>query len=177
MPLRETGPGIFYSDEPCVTFGDSEIDFLVAAARNSGKQRARICAHSDTSDAVHEMLICLLQACYIRPHQHCKPESLHVIRGACDLVLMGDDGDVREVVHLSDESPEALRFIRLPAGMFHTLLVRSSHFVFHETTRGPFATQDTTFASWSAEADLPGATAYVENLEAAVREHKQRNSK
>lgn len=168
MPLRETISGVFYSDSATIAVGAGDLAFLLQEARKNDKHRARICAHPDVSDAVHEMVICLLDKCYIRPHLHHKAESLHVIEGTCDLVLLDDNGNVLNVLRISSDLPDALRFVRLPTGTFHTLLIRSPHFLFHETTRGPFDPADTDFGDWAPPEGSVECPAYVQKLDEAV---------
>lgn len=169
MELREESPGVYYCNHAVVSVGDRDLAFLLQEARKNDKHRARICAHPDVGDPVHEMVICLLDTCYIRPHLHHKAESLHVLAGTCELVLLDAEGDVVNVLCLSSELPDAARYVRLAAGTIHTLLVRSEHFTFHETTRGPFDRQDTEFAGWApAEAERDAAGSYRELLEVAI---------
>jgi len=176
MPLRETSPGVFYSDSPTIAIGAGDLAFLVQEARKNDKHRARICAHPDVGDAVHEMVICLLDNCYIRPHLHHKAESLHVLKGTCDLILLDHAGKVIDVLCVSSELPDASRFVRLPAGTFHTLLVRSSHFLFHETTRGPFDPADTAFGDWAPPEGSAECAAYVRQLDEAVNSFQRSRS-
>jgi cupin fold WbuC family metalloprotein len=141
---------------------------LLQEARKNDKHRARICAHPDVSDAVHEMVICLLDKCYIRPHLHCKAESLHVLEGTCDLILLDHVGKVLNALCVSSDLPDASRLVRLPAGTFHTLLVRSAHFLFHETTRGPFDPADTVFGDWAPPEGSAECATYVRQLDEEV---------
>jgi cupin fold WbuC family metalloprotein len=139
----------------------------------SAKHRARICAHPDVSDAVHEMVICLLDKCYIRPHRHRKAESLHVIEGTCDLILLDAGGNVSKVIDISSDLPEASRYVRLAPETFHTLLIRSEYFLFHETTRGPLDPADTVFGDWSPPEGSTECAAYVRRLNEDVHRFKQ----
>jgi len=179
MARRETAPGIFYSDNPCVTFGEQDVDWLVAAARQNDKQRARLCAHPDTADPVHEMLICLLGGCYIRPHAHRTAESAHAIRGVCDVLLFDQSGRVENVLRLdadSIDSPDSKQFLRLPPRTFHAQLIRSPYFVFHETTCGPFDPADTIFPDWWPDDHSPRREACVEELEAAAQRFRRQKA-
>ena len=167
MSLRETSPGVFYSDSATVSVCDHDLAFLLQEARKNDKHRARICVHPDVSDAVHEMVICLLDKCYIRPHMHRKAESLHLIEGRCDLVLLAPDGQIMRVVTLGSRSKET-RFIRLAPQVFHTLVIRSEYMMFHETTRGPFQREDTVFADWAPAEGEEQAREYVTRLDQSI---------
>jgi hypothetical protein len=61
-------------------------------------------------------------------------------------------------------------FYRIASPLFHTLLIRSSVLVFHETTGGPFRRSDTLFAPWAPEDGDPAAvTRFLADLEEHVR--------
>lgn len=168
MSLRETSPGVFYSDIATVSVGANELAFLLQEARRSDKHRARICAHPDVGAPVHEMVICLLRECYIRPHSHVKSESLHLIKGCCDLVLFDPGGRITNVVTLG-EFPENVRYIRLSPRSFHTLIVRSEDVIFHETTPGPFRREDTSYADWApSESETKLGRQYVQELDESI---------
>ena len=172
MSLRETSPGVFYCDSATVAVGVGDLAFLLQEARKSDKHRARICAHPDLNDPVHEMLICLLDTCYIRPHLHRKPESLHVLEGTCDLILLDASGKVLNVFCLSSDLPAAARYLRLAPGTFHTLRIRSEYFTFHETTRGPLDPADTEFGAWAPPENSAECAAYVRRLDEEVTRFK-----
>ncbi len=114
------------------------------------RKRARICAHPSTSDALHEMIICLTRGTYIRPHRHAgKSESFHMIEGELDVVLFEDDGAIREVIRMGPYQSRRTFFYRLMEPCFHTVLVRTPQAIFHETTNGPFEAAATEFAPWA----------------------------
>lgn len=176
MPWHETAPGVFYSDEPVVVAGPDEIRLLTDQAAKHPRRRARLCAHADTDDAVHEMLICLHHETYIRPHRHFKPESIHFIEGCCELVLFDEAGTVTQVLPLdSADATSSPLFVRLAKPVFHTLSILSEYVLFHETTRGPFDPADSEFASWApAEEDKPAVDAYLDALEEQLSEFRAR---
>ncbi len=164
MKLNETSPGVFYSDEPLVTIGIREMDFVCKQAASNPTRRARICAHRDVNSPVHEMIICLCRESYVQPHCHRKCESLHIIEGSCDVVLFAKGGAINSRIPLGSGNSE-VRFLRLPSEQFHTLIVRSDYIVFHETIEGPFRREDTVYADWApAETDRSSTRDYVEEI-------------
>jgi len=168
MLLRETSPGVFYSESPTISVGASDLAFLLQEARKNAKHRARLCAHPDVSDPVHEMVICLLQDCHVQPHCHRKCESLHIIEGHCDLVLFDPGGRIMNVVELGNLA-EKTRYIRLEPQLFHTLIVRSKYVVFHETVRGPFRREDTLHADWApSEGETESLRRYFCELDESI---------
>ena len=117
------------------------------------------------------MLIVHARGSYVRPHRHPgKTESMHIIEGAADLVVFDGTGDVESVTVLGDYPSGNAFFHRMAAPLFHTLLVRSDVFVFHETTNGPFDCRDTEFAPWApGEGDVEGVALFLANLQERVR--------
>lgn len=168
--LRKQNDEVFYADEAIVRFGSEEIEFVKRQAAASPRRRARICAHLFATDRLHEMLIALKSDGFIRPHKHlARVESFQVFEGSADVVVFDDDGQVIDVVAMSDQGP-AVRMYRLNASRYHTVIVRSPFFVVHETTLGPFDTADTVFAPWSPTGDDPiAAAAFTQGLEESVR--------
>ncbi len=163
--LREVGPGVFYSDSPIVSLCGEELDWLQREAESSPLGRARICAHADTGENVHEMLICLARRTYIRPHLHFKSESLHVIRGACDLVLFDGSGDVFRVTTLGEAATGESFYVRLSEPTYHTLLLKTDSLLFHETTPGPLDRAATSLAPWAPpEEDGEAVASFVEEV-------------
>jgi cupin fold WbuC family metalloprotein len=145
------------------------LDLVRGQAMRSARKRARLCAHPGTGHSLHEMLICLAQETYIRPHRHAgKSESFHMIEGELDVVLFHDDGTVREVIPMGTHASGKVFYYRLDECCFHTVLVATEHAIFHETTSGPFDPADTEFAIWSPPEGDPAAIGYREHLRELV---------
>ena len=83
----EKSPGVFIAQSQPVTVDADAIQRLKQSAAVVPKKRARICAHGSSAAALHEMLIVLDGATYIRPHRHHgKCESMHAIEGRAALI-------------------------------------------------------------------------------------------
>src|SRR5262245_57250372 len=147
----------------------ADLGAITERAIRSPRKRARLCAHPDAADPLHEMLICLARGTYVRPHRHeGKSESFHVIEGELDVVLFRDDGTVRDVIPMGPYASGKAFFYRLTESCFHTVLVNTPHVLVHETTNGPFDPADTVFAPWApAEGDVT-ATEYTNWLRGKV---------
>src|SRR4051794_38519780 len=99
MPMRRINEAAFGADEAIVRVARSEVEWLKGQVADTPRRRVRLCAHKSGADRLHEMLIVLDRATYVRPHRHCdKSESFHVIEGALSVLLFEDDGRVREVL-------------------------------------------------------------------------------
>jgi cupin fold WbuC family metalloprotein len=114
---------------------------------------------------LHEMLIVLGKENYIRPHRHpSKSESFHVIEGRADIVLFDEAGTPIKRIELGDYSSGRRFYFRIDRPIFHTVVVMSARFVFHETTNGPFNRKDTEFALWGPEeTDVSGGSLFLSN--------------
>jgi cupin fold WbuC family metalloprotein len=167
MKWRESEPDVFYTDQSPVSATDDDLRLLEARARSSPRGRARLCAHPNPQDRLHEMLICLARNCYIRPHRHRKTESALVLRGECDLVLFDEQGEIQDVRTLSAAGSGRAFFMRLSEPTYHTYLLRTDFLLFLETTPGPLDRSSTEFAPW-APAETSPFESYQQDLQTRV---------
>jgi cupin fold WbuC family metalloprotein len=169
MKLRRVNDEVFFADEPVVSIGPEEIEFVTRQALTSTRRRARICLHRSEVDAVQEMLIAVDAQSYVRPHRHAqRNESFHVVSGTADVVLFDDAGRVVERVRLAADD-RGMRYFRVDVGRFHCLLVRTPMFVLFETTTGPFVRNETEYAAWSpADGNEAEIRHYLVKLEAQL---------
>ena len=167
---KQVDKAVFYADEAPVNVGSQEIEFLRARVGDTDLKRIRLCAHADVQDALHEMFIVLAKETYIRPAKHLgKAESLLVIEGAADAVFFDEEGGVTRVIPLGDYASGQRFYYRISEPVYHTLLIRSDSFIFHEATRGPFQPSDTVFAPWSPpEENAAAARVYMDHLSERV---------
>jgi cupin fold WbuC family metalloprotein len=170
MQVRRINNEVYVADERIVRVTRHDIERLRALAADTPRRRVRLCAHKDTRDSLHEMLIVLDSATYIQPHRHHgKSESFHVIEGLLSVVVFSEDGRVEDVIRLGDYTSGRTFYYRLAEPAYHTLLLESDRAVFHETTNGPFRREETEFAPWApAEANAEAARAYLQQLAQTV---------
>lgn len=173
MNLRKINDEVFIALDPIVRFGDEEVAFVKRQAQASPRGRARICAHRTNDDALHEMLIAISAASYIRPHRHVeKSESFHVVGGMADVAILDDAGRLTDVIALGSPGTGRAFFYRLSRSAFHTLLIRSDVFVIHEVTNGPFAPERTIFAPFApTEEQSEDARRYMQHLTEEIARH------
>ena len=89
MSLVQKSLEVFLAEGPIVAVGEGEIATLKAAVKASPKGRARINAHPDGDDMLHEMIIAIDPSSYIRPHKHPgKSEAFHIVEGEVDIVVL-----------------------------------------------------------------------------------------
>ena len=167
MRLRSHSPEVLHADEKIVRVGVEDVRELRRALARSTKGRSRICAHRDSADTLHEMIITLAHGSYIRPHRHLgKCESFHMIEGELDVVIFDESGEISDVVRLGPYGSERCFYYRMTDPLFHTVIVRTETVLFHETTNGPFVREETEFAKWAPEEHSPELVeAYLKTLE------------
>lgn len=151
--------------------GYKEITFLKEKSRLNRRKRIRLCAHNNLRDKLHEMFIVHSKGAYIRPHKHSKKvESLHIIEGVADLILFHRKGNITDVIHMGDYSSGKKFYYRISDARFHTLIIKSKFFIFHETTLGPFNKECTVFAHWSPpESDNSAIRNFKKEISKAVK--------
>lgn len=170
MRFKQKAEEVWVTESPLTYVSAEEIRTLKERAAATAKQRMRICAHPDSSDRLHEMLIVLTGKTYIRPHKHTnKSESMHIIEGLADAVFFDDAGKVSEIISLGDYASGKPFYYRIAEPRYHTLLIRSEFLVFHETTNGPFNRADTTFAPWGPEeSELASGQQFMKDLAQSI---------
>ena len=169
-PLTKLNDEVFVARGPLVQVGRADVEALKQRALANPRRRIRICAHPDTADRLHEMLIVHMRGAYVRPHKHLqKSESVHIIEGEVDVVFFDDAGAVAEVVRMGDYGSGRKFYYRVGGARYHTLLIASEFLVFHEVTNGPFRRADTVFAPWGPEeADPAACAAFQERVAASI---------
>jgi cupin fold WbuC family metalloprotein len=152
MALVQKSPEVFLAEGPISAVGEREITMLKAAVKASPKRRARINAHADGEDALHEMIIAIDAASYIRPHKHPgKSEAFHIVEGEVDIVVFTDDGEIDRIVQLGPPGGRRPFYYRMSKAFFHTLIIRSDLLIVHEITNGPFRPDATVFAAFAPD--------------------------
>jgi cupin fold WbuC family metalloprotein len=150
MKLIRQSAEVYLAPGPVCTIGQEEIAVIKAAAAGSPRGRARINAHPDGADSLHEMVIAIRPDSYIRPHKHpAKSEAFHIIDGAVDIAIFDDSGGLRDVVRLAADGLKGSLYYRMSMPLFHTLIIRSDILVVHEITNGPFVPGATIFAPFA----------------------------
>lgn len=166
MTLVQKSAEVFLAEGPIAALGQAEIAALKAAVKASPKRRARINAHPDGEDTLHEMIIAIDASSYIRPHKHPgKSEAFHIVEGEVDIVVFNDDGEIDRVVELGAPGGSRSFYYRMSNAFFHTLIIRSGLLVVHEITNGPFRPAATVFADFAPEdSETEKASAYQAEL-------------
>jgi len=166
MRMKANSKEVCVADEPIVSVGRPELEFLKGRVRDSERKRIRLCAHKDIQDKLHEMFVVYLGETYVRPNKHLqKDESLHILEGAADFIFFDEVGNITDVIPLGDYASGRRFYCRVPESAYHTLIMRSDVLVIHEATPGPFRKSDTIFAPWAPEeGDTIAVNKFIEKL-------------
>lgn len=170
MEIRTVNAEVYQAAGPVVWATRENIEFLKARALANPRGRARLCAHPDSEDSLHEMLVALRRDTGIQPHLHPNNvESVHMIEGRMTVVHFGADGSIGESVPMGDLASGRAFYYRMTRPLYHMWLPESDVMVCQEVTRGPFNRANTVFASW-APSDGPDGKLkeYLDDLRARV---------
>jgi cupin fold WbuC family metalloprotein len=145
----------------------TDIDRLKEDVPLTKRKRIRVLVHPSSDHDLHEMFVVYTKATYVRPNLHIgKDESLHILEGEADFVFFDETGLVIAVIELSAEDKNKDFFIRVPQGVYHTIIMRSEMLVIHESTPGPFVPSDTVWAQWApADSDVKACEIFCAQLE------------
>jgi cupin fold WbuC family metalloprotein len=166
MAVTQTSPDLFVADGPIAMVGTRDIEILRAAVHKSPRKRARINAHPDGDDPLHEMIIAIARSSYIRPHKHPgKSEAFHIVEGTVDIVIFDDVGEISRIVPLSEKGGPGAFYYRMSKPFFHTLIIKSDILIVHEITNGPFRPGAAVFADFAPpESDAVAVSRYQVDL-------------
>ncbi len=159
MKFKVINKEVLYVLDNFTNVNGGDIELLKDKASKNPRRRIRICAHKDTEDTLHEMLIIHSKGAYVRPHKHLnKSESFHIIEGHLEIVIFDEAGSIDKVINMGDYASGNIFYYRLSESCFHTVVPISDIVVFHETTNGPFKREDTIFAPWAPKEDDHGSS-------------------
>jgi cupin fold WbuC family metalloprotein len=167
LNLKMKSTEVYEVTDQVVHVSEDELAFLSRAIGRSPRRRARICTHKSIDERLHEMFVIYHKETYVRPNRHFgKDESVFVIKGEADFVFFDDKGAITDIVRMGDPSTGKAYYCRVPAQVFHTILIRSDEIVLFEATPGPFDPSDTAYADWApAEHEREVVSSYRNELD------------
>lgn len=166
--------GVYRRSKRVECVGEKDLYYLKRIALKRGLGRSRLCVHPGDHSLLQEMFIVHQKGVYVRPHSHPnKSESYHVIEGQADAVFFDRHGHLTAVIPLGDPSSGRHFYCRIGESQFHTLLIRSKYFIFHEATTGPFQRSNTNFAPWAPGVENSDMHRdFMKNLEIKIKKFK-----
>lgn len=178
MRITEHNKEVFFAADKFVEVDSNFLETLKDKSRSNKNGKIRLCTHKENSDPIHEMLIVHSKKTYVRPHKHLnKIETFHVIEGKADVVIFDENGGIKKLVSLGDYASKSVFYWKMSEAYYHTVLINSEFFIFHEITNGPFNKNDVIFPSWAPEGNNEAAQkAYLKNLRLSVEAYKGKES-
>ena len=127
------------------------IDKLIATAGTNARRRTHHNVHESPADPIQRLFVAAKKDSYFRPHRHMtKTEFAIVIRGAFDLLIFDDQGQVTGRHAVGPET--GIIAFEIPAGIWHSWIPTVDDSVFFEVKQGPYdATTAAEFAAWAPE--------------------------
>ena len=168
---RQFSEEVLFTTRDLTVIRQSDIAWLKERATQTPRKRIRLCAHRDLDDVTHEMFIVQPRGAYVKPHKHVgKEESFHLVEGSVSVVVFNDDQSIREMISMGPYGSDKPFYHRMPAGVYHTVLIESDVVVYHETASGPFRKADMVTAPWApGESELVEVERFLNRLREASR--------
>jgi cupin fold WbuC family metalloprotein len=113
------------------------IEQVKRMALESEKKYARLCAHPNVDDVMHEMLIAVHRDAEVGWHWHEYEESMTVLEGSG--ILTYQSADMPLQLRLDRQN----FFVRITDGCIHRPRAESEFLVFIETAPGPWRKEKT----------------------------------
>ena len=169
--LEKVNDLVFNAVNKIVALSRTENEYLKKMRREADLDRLRICVHKTGGDRLHEMLMIFAGSTYVRPSLHIdKEESLFILDGLGTYVFFDESGKIRLAVPLGPPGSGRSFYCRVPANVYHSLVVESPEILVKETTSGPFRRADTVFAEWSPDGNSANEVrSYVDGLRAEMK--------
>lgn len=178
MKWHKLNNAVYTTSDAITCFNADDVTFLKREVHQTPDKRMRICAHADSTETLHEMMIAVSKESYVRPHKHLnKSESFHLIEGGLDVIVFDDMGNIMQIIPMGNYTSGKTFFYRLSKPAYHTILLKTELVIFHETTNGPFSQAETVYPSWAPCAQEKGAVdLFLFNLsnKIAIYEHKSK---
>ena len=143
------GPEALRADPKNLSFGSTQMNYLLGRVRSMPRKRIRLCMHASDNSDLHEMFVVYTDDTYVRANRHPKDESLHIIDGEADFFLFDEWGRVVEKIKLGTIHSDRNFYVRVPAGVWHSLKILTPTITIHEATPGPFIRGETQWAPWA----------------------------
>lgn len=166
LAMAYVSENVFVATEKIVSVGRNDLDVLKKTIGGAARNRISLHLHKRDDELLHEVLAIYQGVPYVKPSKHISQEkSFHVVVGQADCILFDEAGNVTSVVPLGDKHSGKQLYIRVPASVYHTVVMRSESLVIHEA----YLRDSVICAPWAAdESDLPAVDLFMNRLYAAT---------
>ena len=137
------------TDHHPLVFGEADFTNLMHDAEASIRRRTAQQFHKDHSDPVQRVLIAACLDTYVAPHCHPdkKWELVVLLRGALDILLFSENGDVEKRISLCEKTNLVCEY---PADKYHSAVVMKPNTLVFEVKNGPFIAESAKiFPDWA----------------------------
>jgi len=122
------------------------------ASRESKRKRIIMPVQRAQNAHVQRLLNFMQPETYVRPHRHFSDhasESVNLLRGALDVLIYSDTGELLETHELRIDRSTLLD---IEPGVWHSMVAKEEDTVVFEVKRGPYDPKtDKEFANWADE--------------------------
>ena len=108
---------VYFNQNSLIKIDEEGINELKRKAKANANGKYRLCMQHSPQDNLHEMFIVRGKGDYGRPDKHLYTTESHtIVDGAMLVILFEEDGEIREVFELSEES---YRTYRIDTNIYH----------------------------------------------------------
>ncbi len=135
----------------------------IEVSRTSERKRIILPMHREQDALVQRMVNFLQPGTYVQPHLHPRDhasETILVLEGRLGFLVFDGEGNVVSIHDLTSGG-----FIDIEPRIWHGLIVLEPDTVVIETKRGPYSSEDKTFAEWAPTEGEEGCLSYLAELE------------
>ncbi len=166
---------VIYFKNSLIKIKKKDIDLLKEYSNNNIDKKSRYCNHKSKNSKLHEMIIFHKKGYYVRPHSHpSTTESVHLIKGKVDIVIFDKKGNISDIIKMGNYQSGDVFYYRMNSELTHTLIIKSSYIIFHETSLGPFKKKKTKFANWSP---INKNSVFLNNLKKKIKDYESLQKK
>lgn len=144
-----------FSNKDVVTVQYNQLEqFIAQSESNTDNPKYRFCMHDSPDNRLQEMFIVRKKGDYCMPDRHGSiPETHIIMRGEEAVVLFDEDGQVLNVIFLS-ENADVLAY-RINASIYHMTVTLSEWAIDYEVKPGPFTRETNEFPNWAPSYEEP----------------------
>lgn len=166
---------VYFNQDNLVRIDDRTIEDLKKKARENASGKYRLCMQHSSQDRLHEMFIVRRKGDYGRPDKHYHTTESHtIIDGAMLVILFENNGEIKEVFELSQDSYHTYR---IDTDIYHMQIPLTEQVVYYEIKLGPFTEETNVFPDWAPDAsDENAVTVYMKEIWNKIHVFKEKNS-
>lgn len=166
MHVKKSNEEVLVATDKIITLRPEYIEFMKKGAARTRRKRIRLCTHKNVNTILQEMFIVHTKDTYVRPHKHLhKVESIFVVEGRADIMVFDNKGRIDRLIRMGAYESGRTFYYRIDHPVYHSMIIKSEYFIFHEVTNGPFNKSETIDAPWAPEEkDILSVKNYLEVL-------------